>query len=383
MAKFRGFLNLEVSQIQVLPFEHPVREMNDLEYQKLKESVQREGVLNPVIIGFFNKQYYLIDGRHRVKVCRELGINEVPSYILEIDSKEELELYIKVLEGIRKQLSETEFERIVSTISEIRFQIENKKEQVHQVLDRKDANTKKDEEKELILKEKKEFYEERHLQLEEELNQAKKRIQELLELLREKDEQLKELEFEKEEAIYSAIKEKEEGEGVEITESEKERIEKEVAQKYEEQIRLLYKEKKELIEQVDSVNRKLNDLMVQKNQIEKAVKKAHEDIKKLISVGRLSSIFEEIYQLLSSINSMFEKIIYYGYTFKEEEYKDLQKKWENNVMLQVMKIDHVIKELSQDTFIVEKKEASFEEAVKEAEEKEFRERARKLFGNQK
>lgn len=367
MLKYKGLLNLEIEHIQPVPFEHPVREMTQEEYEKLKESIEHDGFISPIVVGLYNKDYYLVDGRHRVKACKELGLSEIPAYVLEVESESDLELCVRVLEAVRKNLNEQEMKSIVSKIDLLRNLTRDKKARLRKLC-KKEEN-----EKDYFKKYEKELQEK-----EKEIQEREEKIRELVELLKEKEQQIKELEEEKEEAIASAIREKEKASG-EISEEERRKIEQEIAEKYEKQIFTFKKERKELIEELDIWKRNYNDLMAQKKQIEKAVQRAHEDIKNLVSVGRLYSIIEEMSQLFDTMDKVFEKMVYYGYTITEQEYEDLKRKWEKNIMSRVRKIDQLIQDLGRDVFMVERNEETFQEALRKAGEVEIKERVERLL----
>jgi hypothetical protein len=45
-------------------------ELSESEYQELRDDIKARGLREPILI----KSGYIIDGRHRLKACRELGI---------------------------------------------------------------------------------------------------------------------------------------------------------------------------------------------------------------------------------------------------------------------------------------------------------------------
>jgi len=59
-------------------------------YQKLKKDIEENGIIYPVIL-YKNEDetYTIIDGHHRVKVAKELGITKVPAIITEVKSEKE------------------------------------------------------------------------------------------------------------------------------------------------------------------------------------------------------------------------------------------------------------------------------------------------------
>ena len=54
-------------------------------FEELKESINRSGVLSPIIVRKKNDRYEIISGHNRTKCCKELGIKEIPAIIKEYD----------------------------------------------------------------------------------------------------------------------------------------------------------------------------------------------------------------------------------------------------------------------------------------------------------
>lgn len=54
-------------------------------FEELKESINRAGVLSPIIVRKKNDRYEIISGHNRTKCCKELGIKEIPAIIKEYD----------------------------------------------------------------------------------------------------------------------------------------------------------------------------------------------------------------------------------------------------------------------------------------------------------
>ncbi len=60
---------------EIHPLAHRMPEMADTEFNLLKESIQRDGLLQPVVV----YEGKILDGRHRYRACRELQI--VPQFV--------------------------------------------------------------------------------------------------------------------------------------------------------------------------------------------------------------------------------------------------------------------------------------------------------------
>ena len=74
----------------LIPFEnHPFKERNGIEQQKLTDSIKENGLLKPIIVRPFPASKYEIISRHRrVEACKALGITSVPVTIKELTKDE-------------------------------------------------------------------------------------------------------------------------------------------------------------------------------------------------------------------------------------------------------------------------------------------------------
>jgi hypothetical protein len=79
-----------------------VPELTKEEYESLKESIKQNGIWVPLIV---NQDGVLLDGHHRYKACKELGIVE-PHYIVkEVNNKYDEEFFIIDCNLKRRQLN--------------------------------------------------------------------------------------------------------------------------------------------------------------------------------------------------------------------------------------------------------------------------------------
>lgn len=80
--------HVEISKLQ--PFKnHPFRVLDDDKMQETVESVQRYGVLNPILVRPVKPQIYeIVAGHRRKRACEILGIEKVPCIIRELSEEE-------------------------------------------------------------------------------------------------------------------------------------------------------------------------------------------------------------------------------------------------------------------------------------------------------
>jgi len=79
------------------------------EYESLKEDVAKMGVLVPIE---FDEKGEVLDGHHRIKACKELGIAEYPRIIREFKNEEEKQAHVWAVNIARRQLSSEQLKSI-------------------------------------------------------------------------------------------------------------------------------------------------------------------------------------------------------------------------------------------------------------------------------
>lgn len=74
----------------LIPFEnHPFKKRDGIENEELKESIQENDLLQPIIVRSFSAgTYEIISGHRRVEVCKKLGIQTVPAIVREMSKDE-------------------------------------------------------------------------------------------------------------------------------------------------------------------------------------------------------------------------------------------------------------------------------------------------------
>jgi len=68
--------------------EQPIKYYSEADYQQLKESIARVGILNPIIVRKIeDEKYEIFSGHNRLKVALELGINPIPARLRNVDDE--------------------------------------------------------------------------------------------------------------------------------------------------------------------------------------------------------------------------------------------------------------------------------------------------------
>ena len=74
----------------LIPFEnHPFKKRDGIEKEELAESIQENGLLEPIIVRSFSAgTFEIISGHRRVEVCKELGIQTIPAIVRDMTKDE-------------------------------------------------------------------------------------------------------------------------------------------------------------------------------------------------------------------------------------------------------------------------------------------------------
>ena len=87
-------MKLEKIQINKLkPATYNPRQISKKQYNDLKDSIVKFGVVDPIII---NKDFTVIGGHQRLQVCKELKYKDIDCVVLDLTKEEERELNIRL-----------------------------------------------------------------------------------------------------------------------------------------------------------------------------------------------------------------------------------------------------------------------------------------------
>jgi ParB family transcriptional regulator, chromosome partitioning protein len=72
-------------------------------FEELKKSILSNGLIQPITVRRKSStQYELISGERRLKACREIGMREIPAYIIKVDTEEAM-LALALIENIQRE----------------------------------------------------------------------------------------------------------------------------------------------------------------------------------------------------------------------------------------------------------------------------------------
>jgi ParB family transcriptional regulator, chromosome partitioning protein len=92
---------IEVNKIAPNPFQ-PRETFKPEALAELKQSIAEKGLVQPVTVRRHGAGYQLIAGERRLRAVRDLALDSIPAYILDVDSDEEM-LELAIIENIHRE----------------------------------------------------------------------------------------------------------------------------------------------------------------------------------------------------------------------------------------------------------------------------------------
>lgn len=93
---------ISVEQISPNPFQ-PRTNFDAEALEELKKSILENGLIQPITVRRTeHNKYELISGERRLRACKEIGIKEIPAYIIKVDTKEAM-LALSLIENIQRE----------------------------------------------------------------------------------------------------------------------------------------------------------------------------------------------------------------------------------------------------------------------------------------
>jgi len=99
-------LRIKIERLKVHPLaESLIPPLTDEEYTALVLSISRHGIIKPLDVVEQGEGYLVIDGCHRLRAAKELGLKRVPVNVMVFTSDEEIAEYILTLQSARRNLT--------------------------------------------------------------------------------------------------------------------------------------------------------------------------------------------------------------------------------------------------------------------------------------
>lgn len=93
---------IPVDVISPNPFQ-PRTNFDSEALEELKKSILENGLIQPITVRrSTNNRYELISGERRLRACKEIGIKEIPAYIIKVETKEAM-LALSLIENIQRE----------------------------------------------------------------------------------------------------------------------------------------------------------------------------------------------------------------------------------------------------------------------------------------
>ncbi len=93
---------ISVQTITPNPYQ-PRVEFDQTALDELKKSILQNGLIQPITVRRVSKDHYeLISGERRLRACKEIGLKEIPAYIIHVETKEMM-LALSLIENIQRE----------------------------------------------------------------------------------------------------------------------------------------------------------------------------------------------------------------------------------------------------------------------------------------
>ncbi|MBN2356993.1 ParB/RepB/Spo0J family partition protein [candidate division KSB1 bacterium] len=92
---------IDVNKIAPNPFQ-PRERFNPETFAELKQSIAEKGLVQPVTVRRHNGGFQLIAGERRWRAVRELGMVEIPAFIMDVKSEDEM-LELAIIENVHRE----------------------------------------------------------------------------------------------------------------------------------------------------------------------------------------------------------------------------------------------------------------------------------------
>ncbi len=97
----QGIQMIDVARIAPNPFQ-PREKFDPERLAELKQSIAEKGLVQPVTVRRHGNAFQLIAGERRLRAVSELGIDQIPAYILAVETDEEM-LELAIIENIHRE----------------------------------------------------------------------------------------------------------------------------------------------------------------------------------------------------------------------------------------------------------------------------------------
>ncbi len=93
--------HIQVALITPNPYQ-PRKEFEPQALAELSQSIQENGLVQPITVRRHNNAYQLISGERRLRACQLAGVTHIPAYILKVETVEEM-IELSLIENIQRE----------------------------------------------------------------------------------------------------------------------------------------------------------------------------------------------------------------------------------------------------------------------------------------
>jgi ParB family chromosome partitioning protein len=115
-----SIIDIGIDLIKSNPLQ-PRKNFDEEKIDELSKSIERHGIIQPVIVKKSGKYYELIAGERRWRAARQAGLKEIPSIVRDIDNKSQEE--IALIENIQREDLNSIEEAVAYKVVMERYQI--------------------------------------------------------------------------------------------------------------------------------------------------------------------------------------------------------------------------------------------------------------------
>jgi len=92
---------IDIHKIKPNPYQ-PRRDFSSEELNELAQSIKERGLISPITVTERGSDFILVAGERRLRACKQLGFDTIPSYFRTVDSDEEL-MELALIENVQRE----------------------------------------------------------------------------------------------------------------------------------------------------------------------------------------------------------------------------------------------------------------------------------------
>lgn len=96
-----NLIEIRVAEVKPNPYQPRVN-FDEQALEELKDSIQEKGLIQPITVRRANSHYELIAGERRLRAAIEVGLEKLPAYIMDVETKEDM-LELAIVENVQRE----------------------------------------------------------------------------------------------------------------------------------------------------------------------------------------------------------------------------------------------------------------------------------------